>query len=420
MSYFGKVMVDAPSAYWRLGETSGTLAADSSPNGRHGTYSGSPALGASGAIDTDADKACQFDGVDDKVTLPALPAIGTTLTLESWFKPQGGGDASQCIIGEADGSPTLLFENTGKLSVFYAAADHLNDTPLAYDTWHHIAVVINAGAGTFYVDGVADGAFASFPSGFAPDRIGDDTAGNTFKGYLDEVALSIGAALSAARISAHYAAAWRGLLGLLPQLRCELGHEDAANERWTDAELARHLLRAADNLSDAWPDERETLLTTTPGSRDISISTLDELVRIEAVEFPIGVWPPEYVQFQTWGATLTLMLDAAPPAAAGVNIFWGRRHRIESRTSTVPIQAEETLLLGAGAYALLEQAQLPINRINVSGAGAEEDFKRQGEERLRQFRQQLRRFGNRARVRTSQLYTPAQPEADQETVSFDP
>jgi hypothetical protein len=228
VSYSGEVMQDGPSAYWHLGEVSGTQAADATANGRHGTWSGSPALGAAGALDSDADASALLDGVDDKVSLPALPAIDTTLTLEFWFKPQSGGDATECIVGEAGGGKSVLFKTaSSKLSVFYSSTDHLSGTPIALDTWHHVAIVVEGGAGTFYVNGAADGTFASFPAGFAPDRIGDDNAGNTYKGYLDEVALYL-AALPAARVAAHYAAAWRGLLGLRPRLRRELRDDDTA------------------------------------------------------------------------------------------------------------------------------------------------------------------------------------------------
>jgi hypothetical protein len=417
VSYSHEVLRDLPAAYWRLGETAGTQARDGSPNGRHGTWSGGPALGQPGALDSDPDLAALFDGADDRITLPALPSFGTSLTIEFWFRPLSGGDATQCLIGEADGSPTVLFKSDGRLSVFYAAADHLNDTPLAYDTWHHIAIVISAGAGAFYLNGVADGAFASFPSGFAPDRIGDDTAGNTCKGYLDEVALYT-TALAAERVAAHYAAAWRGLLGLRPRLRRELRDEDAAAYRWPDDELDRHLLRALDDLSDAWPEERATALTTTPGSRDLSIASLDGLVRIEAVEYPAGSWPPEYTAFSVWGDILTLLVDAAPSSATDVNIFWGARHRLDRLTSTVPPRAEDTLLLGAAGYALVAAAQWAADRVNVAGRRAPDDLRREGEERLRRFRRALRRFGDAGSVRVASLYTPARPEPTKSTVHW--
>lgn len=416
MSYLGEVLQDAPALYLRLGEPSGTLASDASGNGRHGTYAGLPGLGEAGALDTDPDAAVLFDGSNDAITLPALPSIGTTLSIEFWFKPQAGGDATQCIIGEADGSPSLLFKNSGKLSVFYASVDHLNTTPLAYDVWHHMCIVVSAGAGTFYVNGIADGTFASFPSGFAPDRIGDDSGSNTYKGWLDEVALYL-LALSSGRVAAHYAAAWRGLISLRPRLRRMLHDEDAANYRWTDQELERHILRALDALSEVWPDERKDLLTSTPGSRDLSMATLRELVRLEAVEWPVGQFPPAFAQFQTWGSTLTLLTPAAPAGAESVNVYWGRRHQIELLTSTVPSEAEETVLTGAAGYAAEAWASFAANRANVAGTEAVSQYQSLASRWLTEFRQHLRRFGRAARLKTSTLYTPATP-ASRNTVQW--
>lgn len=43
-SYYDLVMSHSPLGYWRLGETSGTTAADSSGNGRSGTYTGTYTL----------------------------------------------------------------------------------------------------------------------------------------------------------------------------------------------------------------------------------------------------------------------------------------------------------------------------------------------------------------------------------------
>ncbi len=49
-SYSASVLADSPLAYWRLGEASGTTAADASGNGRTGSYLNTPTLGAAGAL----------------------------------------------------------------------------------------------------------------------------------------------------------------------------------------------------------------------------------------------------------------------------------------------------------------------------------------------------------------------------------
>jgi hypothetical protein len=59
----------SPIAYWRLGEASGTSAADASGNGHTGTYVGSPTLGVAGLLTGDADTAVTF-GSGKYVTTP--------------------------------------------------------------------------------------------------------------------------------------------------------------------------------------------------------------------------------------------------------------------------------------------------------------------------------------------------------------
>ena len=49
-SYSSSVLADSPLAYWRLGESSGSTAADASGNGRTGSYLNTPTLGAGGAL----------------------------------------------------------------------------------------------------------------------------------------------------------------------------------------------------------------------------------------------------------------------------------------------------------------------------------------------------------------------------------
>jgi hypothetical protein len=56
-------------------------------------------------------------------------------------------------------------------------------------------------------------------------------------------------------------------------------------------------LRAVDALSEAAPRELLTVLTATPGSRDLSIAAISPLVRFFRVEWPTARFPREYVQF---------------------------------------------------------------------------------------------------------------------------
>src|SRR4051812_1334419 len=58
LSYYSSaVLALSPIAYYRLGESSGTTAADSSGNGLNGTYNGGVTLGQPGGIFGDPDTA---------------------------------------------------------------------------------------------------------------------------------------------------------------------------------------------------------------------------------------------------------------------------------------------------------------------------------------------------------------------------
>jgi hypothetical protein len=196
------------------------------------------------------------------------------------------------------------------------------------------------------------------------------------------------------------------LLTLRDRLRQELHDEDAAAYRWLDATLERHLARAVRELSLVLPREQKTSLSTSPGSHDVSIAALADLVRIEAVEYPAGSWPPAYVRFSMYEATLSLLTDSTPAGAEALNIYWGRLHTLDGSRSTLPAVAEDAVVTGAAGYAALEWAGFATNRANVTGTAAFDNYRALGEERLRQFREALQSFGREARVRSAALYRP--------------
>ncbi len=166
---------------------------------------------------------------------------------------------------------------------------------------------------------------------------------------------------------------------LRDRLRQELHDEDSGAYRWTDAVLDRHLTRATRELSFVWPDEHKTTLSTTDGSRDLSLATLSDLVRIEAVEYPVGQYPPVYVQFSSFGGTLTLLVDGAPGDAEDVAVYWGKLHTLDASTSTLPATAEDAVVTGAAGYAAIEWASFATNRANVAGTAAVQQYRDWGE-----------------------------------------
>src|SRR5712671_4787956 len=87
-TYSSAVLADAPAGYWRLGESSGTTAADSAGHNA-GTYVGGVTLGQAGALSGDSDTSVVLDGSIATVQIPDAAALDPTtqITLEAWIKP---------------------------------------------------------------------------------------------------------------------------------------------------------------------------------------------------------------------------------------------------------------------------------------------------------------------------------------------
>lgn len=200
------------------------------------------------------------------------------------------------------------------------------------------------------------------------------------------------------------------------RLRKDLHDEDAANQRWTDAELDRHIQRAVREFSLSVPLEAKTALSTTADSRDLSIAGLTDLVAIEAAEYPVGNYPPTYVPFSVWLSTLTMLIDSSPGAVEDVDVYYTKLHTLDATTSTLPARFEDVVATGAVAYAALEWASFATNRVNVGGQDVWRDYLTWGQERLAEFQRALARHGRRNTVRVRRLYRPATTPVDQSTV----
>src|SRR3989304_6288327 len=142
------------------------------------------------------------------------------------------------------------------------------------------------------------------------------------------------------------------LAAVITELRYELKDTDATAYRWTDLELARDLRRALVEYSRASPRPMKTTKATAASSREIDISAMtgyDDIIKILAVEYPVGKFPQQYQRFQYWNGIITLVGDVVPD---GTNcyIFWGSVHVLAdagSPTSSVPEKDQETVITGA-------------------------------------------------------------------------
>lgn len=83
-------MGSTPTAWYRLGESSGVTMFDNTSNNLDGTYQGAPTLGVAGAIVGDSDTAVDFTTIQfSEVLDTALLDITGGFTLASWVKKNG-------------------------------------------------------------------------------------------------------------------------------------------------------------------------------------------------------------------------------------------------------------------------------------------------------------------------------------------
>jgi len=188
------------------------------------------------------------------------------------------------------------------------------------------------------------------------------------------------------------------------KIRQDLHDEDSQNYRWTDSELDRHIEHALRELSLSCPLEARATLSTTEGSRDLSISSLSDLVEIEAVEYPASSYPPSYVRFSAWADTLTLLIDSLPADGEDVYVYYGKLHTLDTDSSTIPAKLEDLVALGAAAYAAIEWASFAANRVNVGGSEVWHSYLTWGQDRLAAFMKGLAKNSRKNTVRVRQLY----------------
>lgn len=197
-------------------------------------------------------------------------------------------------------------------------------------------------------------------------------------------------------------------------VRRDLHDEDAANYRWTDDELDRHILHALKELSEALPCEQKAVMATTADSREISLSTITDRIMVEAVEYPVDEFPKRYQRFALWADTITLLGDEVLDGS-NAHIYYGKLHTLDDTTSTIPAKHEDLVVTGACGYAVVEWAIYAINRVNVGGGITPREFLSWGREKLAYFKAELKKLGRKNRARVRSLYKPYYPPVSKST-----
>lgn len=214
--YFGTVIADTPSRYWRLGElltTSPALDSSSTGADQNGTYSGNVTPGSPGLIKDDVNLAASFDGSNGMVTFANPILTNGDVSLECWVKLNSlslkgafiklGNSTTGIAIGVGSGTMDSAGNQLTGLAegISWVGGGGNIGTGI-----HHIGLVVRASnAWLFYLDGVLKATVTQ--SRNAPSNVGSigGYAGTSryFAGTIDEVAI-YNYELPAARWLAHY------------------------------------------------------------------------------------------------------------------------------------------------------------------------------------------------------------------------
>ena len=114
--YSNEVLEDSPAGYWRLGETGGTVAANSAGSGNTGSYQRGPQLGQASLVPSETNLATRFNAASRQhVRVPHSGSLnpGSELTVEAWIKPDEV-PAGFATVAAKPGAYALQF-NAGQL-----------------------------------------------------------------------------------------------------------------------------------------------------------------------------------------------------------------------------------------------------------------------------------------------------------------
>ena len=211
-------------AYWRLGEASGTVAADETGN-HDGSYVNAPTLGVRSLLARDADTAVTFDGVDQAVSVPYHVDLAPTamVSLEALLKTTEVPTTNNAIASKTAGGGyglDLMPDGTAEFFIYANAGYHSANSGIVVNNGlpHHIVGTYDGQYVRIYVDGVyakVTDVGASYPITYNyanifaiaanPDTTTGFDAPNFLPGTIDEVSV-YSAALTPAQIREHFLA----------------------------------------------------------------------------------------------------------------------------------------------------------------------------------------------------------------------
>src|SRR6266567_871875 len=205
-NYFNSILANQPLIYFRLDESGGSVANDSSGNNQTGSYGPGTLFNVPGALLSDSDAAISSGSVTQSGTI--LPTGGADRTFEFWVQNGNLRDWSVTSGDQSTHPFNLVFSYTSWGSTCIDLQADTNAVlcgpiSLADGKWHLIDVTFKAGTVAGYVDGQVISTASLTVNTAAGFPLVMSLGTSSGSPGLDEAAF-YGTALSAANIDVHW------------------------------------------------------------------------------------------------------------------------------------------------------------------------------------------------------------------------
>jgi hypothetical protein len=162
--------------------------------------------------------------------------------------------------------------------------------------------------------------------------------------------------------------------------------------KWEDDELDTQISECLAEISESLPYKAKETLTTTESSKELDISSIEDLLEVEKIEFRTGSEPPNYRNCSVFGNTLRMGIDFLPSADENVYLYCHKLHQLTESSSTLSPQVERLLVLGVVARAAIAKSQSHINKVNVGGGNTPSELQNWGLTKMALYQASLRRL----------------------------
>ena len=164
-----------------------------------------------GALPFDANTAARFNGTSGRMDVNSYAGLNRgdgPLSIELWVKRARTG-RTEVLVSKGTGAYEVRFDLLNRVVLYRPGSGSIvaSTVTISNTNWHHIVVTKSGTTSRIYIDGAnVTGTVSNrtLTNSTTALRIGSDGT-NEFSGTIDEVAI-YGSALSAATVSAHYAA----------------------------------------------------------------------------------------------------------------------------------------------------------------------------------------------------------------------